>query len=283
MKKFLLPFLILALASCSYKVSRYDYIINNKKPASGDVIIKKFLVLDGIDKIKIGTIKLDDEQGLVRKCDEAVAIEMLRSEALSVNANLVNIVEEAEPGGSSICYRCVADLYYVEFGSVGIDTTTLFARDALIYDANRRLAWADFKAELDYDDSTEHAYLFATIQMVLTKVNVWLGYVTIDAYGIVFKDVSWVKPEYANKDNLVHQQLHFDIAELFAKRLKKDINKRKINAGNKKKINEIFNSYKEDLDNYLSLYDKETNFGRNRREQKRWRDKIFKEFAQLKN
>lgn len=279
MKKFKYLLIVFLFFSCSYKVTRYDYkpikkVVNEPT----EVIIKKNKILVGLPSTKIGTIKLD-EKGFTKGCNEAAAMEILKREAISVGANFVNIVEEAEPDGYSTCYRCIADLYKIE----SIDEKTDFARDTLIYNENRPLTWADFSAKPDINDTTQHsAHLSTTIQMVQVKVNMWFGHATFDVYGVVFKDASWVKAGNANDINLLHNQVHFEISALIAIMLEKDINKRKINAGSKGKIDEIFYEYDRKLADYQALYDKDTDFGLDAAKQKLWKDKVIKKLGELK-
>ncbi|MDX9773702.1 MAG: hypothetical protein RBT02_09850 [Bacteroidales bacterium] len=59
---------------------------------------------------KVGEIKLG-ESGFSITCSEEHALELLRKEACSVNATIINIVEESRPDLLSSCYRCRAEFY----------------------------------------------------------------------------------------------------------------------------------------------------------------------------
>ncbi|MFC6997388.1 hypothetical protein [Rufibacter roseus] len=115
------------------------------------------------------------------------------------------------------------------------------AQDLLVYESESKLVWADFKGEPPKFDSAG-ARISTTIQMKAGKVNIWTGSTTYSAWGIMFPRHSWVKKEYKDDYTLNHEQLHFDISELVAKRLKIFINQQKVNSG-KKVATEIFNRY----------------------------------------
>lgn len=73
-----------------------------------------------------------------------------------------------------------------------------------------------------------------------------------------------------------HEQLHFEIVELFARKFRKVILETKFKRNGKKFQNEflqIYNRIDKEKDAYQSLYDQETNFSRNELKQKEWLEK----------
>jgi hypothetical protein len=83
---------------------------------------------------------------------------------------------------------------------------------------------------------------------------------------------------------LAHESIHFDIAELFARYLRKEL----LDLSQKEDYNldqyltlrdSLFNA----ASNYQALYDDETVYGLNRKEQQKWRDHIKSELEKWKD
>ena len=71
---------------------------------------------------------------------------------------------------------------------------------------------------------------------------------------------------------LGHEQLHFDISELYARKLKKRLESERYAYGTvKTKVKSIYRKINEELDIYQNLYDAETNFSRNMDKQAEWK------------
>ena len=82
---------------------------------------------------------------------------------------------------------------------------------------------------------------------------------------------------------LIHEQLHFDIVELFARKLRhqyKTIEESK-EVSTYFTYNEVFQNYLKELSNYQKLYDKETEHGIDRVKQFEWEIKVKKELIEL--
>lgn len=85
---------------------------------------------------------------------------------------------------------------------------------------------------------------------------------------------------FMNRDLLVHEQLHFDISEIAARKIRKAYSKYVSTDGSlyitSKYIKSTFNKFIAEADSLDYLYDKESNHGINYKEQARWNEKISK-------
>ncbi|MEI9810326.1 MAG: DUF922 domain-containing protein [Bacteroidota bacterium] len=135
--------------------------------------------------------------------------------------------------------------------------------------AGQRLVWNDYKA--NPDEGSDAAALTAT----------YLGIeYTIDEKGLGWKiqcrfskTRSWgkSKTDYI----LQHEQGHFDIAEIFARKLNKKLSEYKFDKnGYKKDLKKIYDSVTGEKENLQDQYDKETDHSRKKEEQARWIKKI---------
>jgi hypothetical protein len=76
---------------------------------------------------------------------------------------------------------------------------------------------------------------------------------------------------------LRHQQLYFDISELFARKLETEINGKKINGARKNRMKAIFAAYDKLLAEEHRRYAMETKLGNDQEKQKEWETKIMRE------
>jgi predicted secreted Zn-dependent protease len=145
------------------------------------------------------------------------------------------------------------------------------------WNATRKLTWEDFKAAPD-PASTNAA-------LTSSSINVEFGY---DDQELQFtikcrfdKNKSWVRVR--NNEILAHEQGHFDMAELHARRLNKALNGYKFNSKTvSEDVNRIYDSVMTLHHAAQSEYDKETDFSRNKEKQAIWQKKITDDIQQLK-
>jgi len=74
---------------------------------------------------------------------------------------------------------------------------------------------------------------------------------------------------------LIHEQGHFDIAEIFARKLNKEMSEYKFdNNSFKEDLKEIYQSIAIEKDSFQNQYDEETNHSINKEKQAEWQKKI---------
>ena len=100
-----------------------------------------------------------------------------------------------------------------------------------------------------------------TFGVFMKKVNVWTGVATVESYGGIRRDLSWVNPQSESLQLLDYLQLKYEIAHYFAKKSEKEINSKKINAGNTGRINGIIETHINERDKALNEFDIESDFG----------------------
>jgi predicted secreted Zn-dependent protease len=142
--------------------------------------------------------------------------------------------------------------------------------------ADRKLTWADFQAA-PVKDSPNAA-------LTSTMVTVELGYtrdtLTFHIRCQFDKNKSWVSIK--NDYILSHEQGHFDIAEIYARRLSRELRKQKIRATNfKKDFDKTYDGIMRQQHAKQLAYDAETNYSINRGRQEEWLKKIEEELKEL--
>jgi hypothetical protein len=138
------------------------------------------------------------------------------------------------------------------------------------------LEWNDFKMLPDFNNEMK-VHMELTFGVFVKKVNVWTGVTTVESFGGIRKDLSWVKPEYQTQQLLDYLQLKYDISHYFAKKSEKEINSNKINAGNTNKINGIIETHLIGRDKVLNEFDIESDFGNRLEIIDKWKQKLYKE------
>ena len=81
---------------------------------------------------------------------------------------------------------------------------------------------------------------------------------------------------------LAHEQGHFDISQLFTRKLHKALSEYRFSAGNvDRDVQKIYNKISGDQADFQQLYDNETNYSRDTELQKKWQERIEGELADL--
>jgi hypothetical protein len=137
-----------------------------------------------------------------------------------------------------------------------------------------KLEWSEFKGENIGDDTLKGFNFYCTLQMKTLKVNVWTGVTSFKAYGIYYPTKSWILTTKKSDQLLSYFQLQFDISNAMGTQLEKEINAKRINGGNKNKMEKVFKAYETRLNNILQKMDMETHYGKNINEIKKWHSKL---------
>jgi len=107
-KVILLVVMIVLTISCAPKIIRHGYEITQEQKNNCDIAItqnKEFTedVTEIISRIEI------DDTGFTVNCDEKEIINILKTEGCSMNADVINIIQEKRPDFWSTCYRASAE------------------------------------------------------------------------------------------------------------------------------------------------------------------------------
>lgn len=93
---------------------------------------------------------------------------------------------------------------------------------------------------------------------------------------------SWMKMHLADENLLAHEQLHFDITELFARKLRKRFSEMTFTENVKREMREAYEKCHENKKAYQNRYDEETNHSKKRIQQSKWEAKVAMELDALK-
>ncbi len=151
------------------------------------------------------------------------------------------------------------------------------SNDTIYWNAVRKLKWEDFKG---IPDKTTN--LLAMTQAGI-GYEVGCNYGKLDYKIFCYFNVhkSWAK-ETDSDELLRHEQIHFDITELYTRKLRQRLNELDDPCGKDiKQLNKIYELNFSECAKVQDNYDHQTNHSLNDEQQKLWEEKIAKELKEL--
>ncbi|WP_313114517.1 DUF922 domain-containing protein [Aequorivita sediminis] len=94
---------------------------------------------------------------------------------------------------------------------------------------------------------------------------------------------SWYIPEKVNDYILKHEQLHFDISELHARMLKKNLEGKQFSKSVQSEIEKIYREVEQKRRAMQTKFDTETDHSRNDKQELYWREYIAKQLAEYEH
>lgn len=146
--------------------------------------------------------------------------------------------------------------------------------EGVSWNENFRLTWADFKGKVPPGEptaATTASGISYSYSANLLHHEVHLDF-EVNAY--FYPNESWYKPQVCNENTLAHEQLHFDITELYARRMREKLRRTSFSDDVKEEVRKIYRDILHELQEYQEKYDWQTNFSRNWEKQLEWNKKI---------
>lgn len=148
--------------------------------------------------------------------------------------------------------------------------------EVIPWSAERKLQWSDFKG----------SYLKTEWAAATTASSISYQFSTYEKDGQMYVDFkvgcefypqkSWYRPELCDSLILSHEQLHFDIAELYARKMRKRLADTQFTKNIKDEVKVIYKDILKQLYIFQNKYDHETNFSRDQQKQLLWNQTIAK-------
>jgi len=149
----------------------------------------------------------------------------------------------------------------------------------LPWTSERRLTWADYQGralKTEWASATTASGITYSLNSIIGNNESRLEIIVVSLF---YPDKSWYKPDLCDDVVLSHEQLHFDITELFARKFRERLKSVKNDKNIKKKIRAIFVEINKELNTFQNKYDRETNYSRNVPEQLVWNKKITEDLV----
>ena len=153
-----------------------------------------------------------------------------------------------------------------------------YEQNEVEWNKERKLTWEDFKGTPPSITETNAAASTRCGFDVSAESNGSGELIAVTIKNMFFCDRSWVRQDKRNRlDLLEHEQAHFDLCEVYARRLRKRVKDSNYKLDIDNAIFEVFEAFRK----RQKLYDKETNHSRNNEKQVAWLKTIADELQSL--
>lgn len=165
--------------------------------------------------------------------------------------------------------------------SIGQDTVFDYSEENEVeWTKTRKLTWEDFKGSPPSITETNASANTNCGFDVSAESNSSKELIAVRIKNIFYCDKSWVRMDKRDMMNLLeHEQAHFDLCEIYARRLRKRVIDTNYKLEIDNAIFEVFEAFKQ----RQKLYDQETNHSRNKEKQVKWLNIITHELLELDN
>ncbi|MGI9545608.1 MAG: DUF922 domain-containing protein [Flavobacteriaceae bacterium] len=148
--------------------------------------------------------------------------------------------------------------------------------DGVLWSPDKKLVWSDFKGQPQSNSriaavtASGLSYKFSSMERD--------GYYEVEytVSTFFYPEQSWYQAHMCDEVVLGHEQLHFDISELFARKMRRIMDGTRFTKNVKSEVNAIYKNTIEELTAFQDRYDQETNFSMNKEAQLIW-NKAIKE------
>lgn len=260
--------------SCSPKMGSS---ISNKQPVLINneyvLVLQKEDIFNN-DGIEIGNIKSGDN-GFSSNCSYYEVIDKLKQIARENGANLIKITEHKSADQWSTCERLKAKIYKVPNFRVH--------EKEIEWTATRKLTWEDFKgAPKSASNTNAAAQTYCGFGFQTNRVTMF-NKAKIFTLNSFTTNLSWVRPDQKYRTDLLeHEQGHFDLCEIYTRQLRKKLEEKKLTAFNlNTDANVIFKQIYASYLERQEQYEKETQYGIDRKKQMEWTIIISEELNEL--
>ena len=172
-------------------------------------------------------------------------------------------------------------MHYTIVLSLVLLTSTVTVGQNIKWTADRNLAWDDFQGTADAS-SKYHAQTQSGVKYSYRWQSSYSKAIyTFEVFSYYDKSLSWVKRGKLTPELLAHEQLHFDISELHARKLKQSVTKATFTKRYKSEINKLFKENQTARETMQERYDRETEHMKNYKIQLEWQKYVDEELKRL--
>ena len=157
-------------------------------------------------------------------------------------------------------------------------TSNTSSTDILYWSPDHRLTWDDFKGFPSY----QHTEISAlTASGIVHYKGCQDGFINYKVQAYFERKESWVKSEALTDHHLIHEQIHFDITEIHARKVRKALSQRKFRCGQENEFEIFVAALTDDWQNDQRKYDEETKHSLDEEKQVQWHQHVTSELYQL--
>lgn len=150
-------------------------------------------------------------------------------------------------------------------------------KEKVVWKEGKKLSWAMFKGNPENVSgfvASTNSGISLSFSVATRNDEVSITY-TVKSY--FYPNDSWYKRGNVNAYILAHEQTHFDISELFARKLKQKFSEIPQDSNFKAKAEKVYKQNEQERVAMQHLYDDESDHSRNETEERAWRIFVAKE------
>lgn len=149
--------------------------------------------------------------------------------------------------------------------------------ETILWEENKKLSWEDFRG-IPPKSSVAAAITGSGITYKFSSYyKNGKQRVKFTVSTFFYPNSSWYRPHLCNDLILGHEQLHFDITEIYARKMRKQLDRTSFSKNIKAEVRAIYKKINKELNDFQNLYDTSTNYSRNEEQQIIWNKKIANE------
>jgi len=149
-----------------------------------------------------------------------------------------------------------------------------------------KLVWSDFQGPPEQEsDVVATTTSGITFNYTVKKTSKGIVSFKTQVYAHFYPEKSWFKPSLADNHILSHEQYHFNITELFARKFRQRVAQLELSQSISTALDQIHQDINLELSEFQTLYDTETNYSRNFEQQDIWQkriDEALKNYSRFK-
>ncbi|SFW29818.1 protein of unknown function [Cellulophaga fucicola] len=154
--------------------------------------------------------------------------------------------------------------------------------ETILWKPGVKLTWSNFKEKAPVSNRVAAITASGINYKYTTSFKNNSASFTFEIGAFFYPYKSWYKKDLCTDITLSHEQLHFDIAELFARKMRLKLSTLSPSPNTRKEVKDIYAKINKDLEAYQDLYDKETNYSRDIEKQLFWNKKIAADLIKKK-
>ncbi len=171
----------------------------------------------------------------------------------------------------------LAFLFLMLFAGTSSDTPNV-----IYWSEDNPLEWDDFKGEARFDFANRYISALTTSGIIHYR-GCKEGKIIYKIKPYFQKDESWVKSEARTTYHLDHEQLHFDVTELHARKLRKLLAEQNFRCGEEEAFEKYIEQYLNNWEMMQRSYDINTHHSTDENKQMEWKYRIQYELSLLED
>lgn len=152
----------------------------------------------------------------------------------------------------------------------------LYSQETIAWDSATKLTWADFRGRVD----NSSPFSASTASGIVYKFRIDGEGYNDSITAVFYKTESWVR--IRDEKDLIHEQGHFDITEIFARKLRKRLREFVPKRGSLgKQLKQVYDDVEREREATENLYDAETRHSADADRQAYWLGRIRDQLKEL--